>query len=74
MKDFEDEFIDDDGWNELAFAEIGLIELIDDFDRINYEIRNCVRGGYGISGDTVEDLKDDLIQLRERLEDIIEKL
>lgn len=74
MKDFADEFIDDDGWNELAFDEIGLTDLIDNFDRINYEIQNCVRGSYGISGDTIDDLKWDLIQMRERLEDIIEKL
>lgn len=74
MKDFEDEFYQEDGWNEETLADTGLMELISEFEGIGYEIRGCVRGSYGISGDTVEDLKDDLIQMQERLEEIIKLL
>ena len=75
MKSFEDEFYSKDGgWNEETLADTGLMDLISDFERIGYEITSCVRGYYGISGDTVEDLRNDLIQMQERLEEIIKLL
>jgi hypothetical protein len=74
MKDFEDEFYQEDGWNGETLADTGLMDLISDFDRMGYEIRSCVRGYYGISGNTVEDLRNDLIQMQERLEEIIKLL
>jgi hypothetical protein len=74
MKDFEDEFYQEDGWNGETLADTGLMDLISDFDRMGYEITSCVRGYYGISGNTVEDLRNDLIQMQERLEEIIKLL
>ena len=74
MKDFEDEFYQGNGWNEETLADTGLMDLISDFERMGYEITSCVRGYYGISGNTVEDLRNDLIQMQERLEEIIKLL
>ncbi len=75
MKDFEDTFYDDDGgWNLNELADTGLMEVLSDASGIEYEISNCIRGSYAISGDTVEDLKDDLLNLAERLKEIAEQL
>jgi hypothetical protein len=74
MKDFEETFYGGNGWNLNELADFGLMEVISDISGIEYEIRNCVRGSYAISGDTVEDLKGDLLNLAERLQEIAEQL
>ena len=74
MKDFEDECYEYDGWNLFTIAETGLLEALSEAAAIDYELRNGVRGSYGISGDTVSDLKDDLLQLAIKLQEIAEGL
>jgi len=74
MKDFEDTFYDNDGWNLNELADMGLMDVLSDISGIEYEINNCVRGTYAVSGDTVEDLKNDLLELAERLKEIAEQL
>jgi hypothetical protein len=74
MKDFEDTFYDNDGWNLNELADMGLMDVLSDASGIEYEIANCVRGTYAVSGDTVEDLKGDLLELAERLKEIAEQL
>jgi hypothetical protein len=74
MKDFEDTFYDGDGWNLNELADTGLIEVLSDASGIEYEISNCIRGTYAVSGDTVKDLKSDLLELAERLKEIAEQL
>ena len=70
----EKDFYDYDGWNLLTIAETGLLEVLSEASTMDYEIRNAVRGSYGVSGETVEDLKDDLVQLKEKLEEVINQL
>lgn len=78
--DFEDEdeidesWAEQDGWNQEFFEEIGLIDLLDNFSRVTYELQNARRGSYGINGDTLEDLKDTLMELSEELQDMINNL
>jgi len=63
-----------EGWNENFMNDIGLMEVLANFASISYEIENAVRGTYGISGDTLEDLQQDLIGLKSSLEQIIDSL
>jgi len=53
-------FEEGDGWNEDALEDVGLMYVLDGFSKMAYEIKNARRGSYGISGDTPEDLVDDL--------------
>ena len=79
----EDEFGDEDtpglwattdGWNEDYFEEVGLMDFIKNIERVAYEIRNARRGSYGLSGDTLEDLKSDLLALKDEFDDVINNL
>jgi hypothetical protein len=78
--DFEDEeymnedWAEQDGWNQEFFEENGLMSLLGDFSKVAYELQNARRGSYGINGDTLEDLKDTLMELSEELQDIINDL
>jgi hypothetical protein len=68
------EFIKHDGWDTEELRETGLLDVMGEIDQIKYEIEMCRRGSYAVSGDTVEDLKDDLINLAIRLQEITEGL
>jgi hypothetical protein len=70
----EKDFYEADGWSLFTIAETGLLEVLSEAAAIDYDIRNCRRGAYGISGDTVEDLKSDLIALKEKLDVVINQL
>lgn len=70
----EEDFYDENGWSLFTIAGTGLLEVLSWAAAIDYDIRNCRRGSYGISGDTVEDLKSDLIALKEKLDEIINQL
>ena len=67
-------FTDDDGWDEESLEEVGLIDWLDNVQRLQYEILNARRGSYGVSGDTAEFLVRDLEELKESLEGIIESI
>lgn len=67
-------FIDDDGWDEDALEDVGLIDWMENVQRLQYEILNARRGSYGISGTTAEYLVGDLEDLKRGLEAIIENI
>lgn len=67
-------FIKDDGWDEDALEEVGLIDWIKNVERLAYEVRNARRGSYGVSGDTAEFLISDLEELKETLDGVIESM
>jgi hypothetical protein len=60
-----------DGWNKKQLGEAGLFDILSDFSRMEYELKNCRRGAYAISGDTAQDLIDDLYLMRDKLSDTI---
>jgi len=64
-------FEEGDGWNEEALEDVGLMYVLDGFSKMAYEIKNATRGSYGISGDTPEDLVDDLKIAMDELNAII---
>jgi|AntAceMinimDraft_18_1070375.scaffolds.fasta_scaffold179735_2 hypothetical protein len=45
-----------DGWNEEDLGKTGLIDWIDDVDRLIHEIRVGKRNSYAKFGDTIKDL------------------
>jgi len=65
-------FIDDDGWDQEALEDIGLLEWFEYSERIAYEIRGGRRGSYGIRGETAEDLIVELDELNSSLENVID--
>lgn len=69
-----DRYISDDGWNGQTLEEIGLMEWIEKVYAVGYELKNGRRGSYAISGDTGEDLKRQIEDLREELDGIIEDM
>ena len=64
-------FIEDDGWGKEALEEVGLMDWIENVERIAYELRNARRGSYGVSGDTLYNLIMDLIEVKDNLDSII---
>lgn len=60
MKDQKEEFYDDEGWNQDALEEIGLIENLAQAQRLRYEIDNCVRGSFVGGEGTLEDLINEI--------------
>jgi hypothetical protein len=63
-------FYSDDGWNTEHLEEIGLMQVLGDFNRLKYELDNCVRSSYFIRGNTPKALLETLDELKEELEDI----
>jgi hypothetical protein len=59
--------IKNDGWNKQQLADTGLAELLEEFVAMQYELTGCRRGSYAISGDTAQDLVDDLYEMRDKL-------
>jgi len=53
----------DEGWNEIAFYDIGLLDVVSELDDLAYEIRNCVR---------VNSLEDMAMKLRDAAENLQE--
>ena len=70
----KDEYIVDDGWSEDKLEEVGIIQWLEKVQGVAYELNNCRRGSYAISGDTGEDLKRQMEDLREELDGIIEDM
>jgi len=62
-----EEFTTEDGWDEKALEDIGLMDLIKEIEKFAYEIRNARRGSYAQFGDTPEELADELIHLGNQL-------
>ena len=46
MKMGKDIFVKDDGWNEAAFMDVGLLGFFDEVAKLAYDIKNCARGAY----------------------------
>ena len=74
LQDEENRFIKDDGWNEEEFQNIGLMDILDDAASMRYEIKTARRGSYGFTGDTLKDVLNDVIDLKNVLEEIITEL
>jgi hypothetical protein len=68
------DYIDDDGWDFEALEETGLLDTLREISQVQYEIESCIRGSYAVSGDTIDDLKADLINLSLQLQSIAEGL
>ena len=66
--------IKNDGWNKQQLADTGLVELLEEFVAMQYELAGCRRGSYAISGDTAQDLVDDLYDMRDKLASIINEI
>ena len=66
--------IKNDGWDKQQLADTGLIDLLDEFAAMQYELTRCYRGSYAISGDTAQDLVDDLYEMRDKLASIINEI
>jgi hypothetical protein len=64
----ESRYFTEDGWDDAELAD--LLYLFDDIDKVQYEIKNTVRGGYGGFGDTPEELGQYLQELGNQLIDI----
>ena len=54
-----------DAWDQNDLSE--LIEILDDAQRVQYEIKNARRGSYGLDGDTMDDLIQKMEELGSRL-------
>jgi len=67
-------FTDDDGWDEEALDEVGLMDCIRDIERMAYELRNGRRGSYGIDGTTDQDLLQALKEHYTSLGNVIEHI
>jgi len=67
-------FIDNDGWDEEALEDVGLIYWLDTVERVSYEIRNARRGSYGINGDRAEDLIQTLEEIKDSLDDVLDRM
>ena len=65
INDLPEELEDNDGWGDEISDE--LEPIFDDIDRVMYEVRNAVRGSYGIRGKNVEDLVAKLNDLSDQL-------
>jgi len=63
--DFETE----DGWNEEAFEEAGIMDVLREVERAIYEIKNARRGSYADLGDNQEEFIEGLGQLGHQLFD-----
>ena len=59
----------EEGWDKDDLSDI--LSLLAGFAKIRYELETCRRGAYAVSGDTIQDLKNDLIELNENLESVI---
>ena len=62
----------DDGWDENDLED--LIELFNEFEKVQYEIKNARRGSYGIEGKKLSDLIEKLEELKRSLDQQIKYL
>jgi hypothetical protein len=62
-KEEYDRYTSQDGWDEDALEDVGLMELISEVERLAYELRTARRGSYAQFGDTGEELKTYLEEL-----------
>lgn len=62
---------DGDGWNTEHLDETGISDFFDKCSGVKYELDNCVRGEWAISGNEPGDLVDTLYSLKNMLEDAI---
>ncbi len=61
-------FTTSDGWDEDQLADVGLIDLFADIQKVIYEVKNARRGSYAKFGDTGADLGNHLVDLAQTLE------
>ena len=66
--------IENDGWDKQQLADTGLTYLLAEFAAIQYELTGYCRGSHAISGDTAQDLVDDLYEMRDKLASIINEI
>ena len=64
--------INNDGWDKEDLADI--MELLKDFQKVQYELEHCRRGSYAINGENLKDLVEKLNRLKENLDTVIEDL
>lgn len=62
---------DGDGWNKEHLDETGVTDFLGNCDAVGYELDNCARGEWVISGDEPRDLVDELYRLKNMLEEAI---
>lgn len=62
-------FQTEDGWNEAAFEEVGIMEVLNEIEKAIYEIKNGRRGSYAGIGDTEEEFLENLSSLGMHLDD-----
>lgn len=63
----------DDGWDhEGGLAD--LMETLNKFQAISYELESARRGSYGIEGDTIDDLLNTLLDAKSQLQENIENI
>jgi hypothetical protein len=70
----KDKSINDDGWNNDYFSDMGLNEWLTNCYRLKYEIESCRRGSYFSDKDTGEGMLENIKSLKEELEEIIETI
>jgi len=65
--DDEAPFHDYDGWNEEAFEEAGIMDVLNEIERAIYEIKNARRGDYADLGEDQEEFIEGLGELGQQL-------
>lgn len=73
-EDEDESWASNDGWNGDFMEDMGLMDWFADVEKIAYEIRNTMRGSYGIDGDTLEDLIEALNVTNIQLGEVIENM
>ena len=63
-------FTTEDGWDEQALNDIGVMDSIKEIEAVAYEIRNARRHSYAGFGDTPQELAQELIRLGDNLKDM----
>jgi hypothetical protein len=70
MKEIKNPFIKDDAWDENFMVDLGIMQFLNDCSKLEYELRNCVRGAYVLEGGDPKDLMVYLNEMKESLEDV----
>jgi hypothetical protein len=62
------------GWNENFFVDIGLMDILNKTARLEYEIKNTIRGKYALRGGTIQDMVNYLNGISEEFTYVTEQL
>ena len=72
MREEEELYCQDcEGWNQEHLEDAGVLSLLDKFQRLDYELKNCRRNTTAGFGDTAEDLIVYLVELKGKLERVV---